>query len=61
MNFAALDGYKTYIVAGLMLLAGLAQLLGMDIPSFDGHSAGQLLMEALAIIFLRRGVKAVGG
>jgi hypothetical protein len=61
MNFAALDGYKTYIVAGLMLLAGLAQLLGMDIPSFDGRSAGQLLMEALAIIFLRRGVKAVGG
>jgi 2,3-bisphosphoglycerate-independent phosphoglycerate mutase len=58
MSLAMFDGYKTYIVAGLMLLAGLAQLLGMDVPSFDGHSAGQLLMEALAIIFLRRGVKA---
>ncbi len=53
----ALAGYRTYIVAGLMLLSGLAQLLGMDLPALDGQAAGQLLMEALAIIFLRKGLK----
>jgi lysozyme family protein len=53
----ALAGYRTYIVAGLMLLSGLAQLLGMDLPALDGHAAGQLLMEGLAIIFLRKGLK----
>lgn len=52
-----LSGYKTYIVAAAMLISALAQLLGVDIPSFDGHAAGQMLMEALAIIFLRQGVK----
>ena len=41
-----------------MVLAALGQLVGVDIPSFDGHAAGQLLMEGLAILFLRRGMKA---
>lgn len=53
-----LDGYKTYIVAGFMLLAGAAQMLGIDLPTLEGASAGQLVMEALAIIFLRKGVKS---
>lgn len=55
-----LAGYKTYIVAALMLLAGLAQLLGIELPAMDGSSAGHLIMEAIAVIFLRRGLKAVG-
>lgn len=55
-----LTGYKTYIVAALMLLAGLAQLLGIELPAMEGGSAGQLIMEAVAVIFLRRGLKAVG-
>ena len=55
-----LTGYKTYIVAALMLLAGLAQLLGIELPAMEGGSAGQLIMEAIAVIFLRRGLKAVG-
>jgi len=59
MNLSLLDGYKTYLIAAAMLLAGLGQLLGVDIPSFDGQSAGHLIMEGLAIIFLRRGVKAI--
>ena len=41
-----------------MLLAGVSQLAGVDIPSFDGQSAGHLLMEGFAVIFLRRGIKA---
>lgn len=52
-----LNGYKTYIVGFIMLLAAGAQLLGVELPALDGSSAGQLIMEALAIIFLRRGLK----
>ena len=52
-----LNGYKTYIVAIFMLLAGLAQMLGLDLPSLDGSSAGHLVMEALAVLFLRKGLK----
>ena len=59
MNLGILDGFKTYLVAAAMVLAALGQLLGVDIPTFDGHAAGQLLMEGLAILFLRKGMKAV--
>ena len=52
-----LNGYKTYIVALFMLLAGLAQMLGVDLPALDGSSAGHLIMEALAVLFLRKGLK----
>ena len=52
-----LNGYKTYIVAILMLLAGIAQVLGVDLPSLDRGSAGHLIMEALAVLFLRKGLK----
>ncbi len=52
-----LSGYKTYIVAALMLLAGLAQMLGLDIPAMEGSSSGSLMLEAMAILFLRRGLK----
>jgi len=58
MNLGILDGFKTYIVAAAMVLAALGQLVGVDIPSFDGHAAGQLLMEGFAIMFLRKGMKA---
>lgn len=54
---AFLSGYKTYIVSAIMLLAGLAQLLGVDLPALDGASSGHLIMEALAVIFLRKGFK----
>ena len=58
MTLGLLDGFKTYIVALAMVLAALAQLVGLDLPSFDGHASGQLLMEGLAILFLRKGIKA---
>ena len=60
MSFGLLDGFKTYIVAAAMVLAGVAQLVGVDLPSFDGQAAGQLLMEGMALLFLRHGVKAGG-
>lgn len=53
-----LAGYRTYIIAAMMLLAGVCQAVGIDLPSFDGQSAGQMVMEALAIIFLRKGVNS---
>ncbi|ODT81674.1 MAG: hypothetical protein ABS76_10985 [Pelagibacterium sp. SCN 64-44] len=52
-----LSGYKTYIVAALMLLAGIAQILGLEVPALDGGSGGSMMLEALAILFLRRGLK----
>lgn len=56
-----LDGYKTYLVALLMLLAGLVQVLGVDLPALDGGSAGHLIMEALAVLFLRKGIASEVG
>jgi len=53
-----LNGYKTYIVAVIMLLTGLAQVLGLDLPALDGQASGQMVMEALAILFLRKGLKS---
>jgi len=53
-----LSGYRTYIVAAFMLLAGVAQVLGIDLPSLDGGAAGNLILEALAILFLRKGLKS---
>lgn len=55
MNFLA--GYRTYIVAALMLLTGLAGVVGIDIPNFTGQAPGNLVMEALAFFFLRQGLK----
>lgn len=52
-----LSGYKTYLTGAFMLLAGVMQVLGIDLPALDGGSAGDLILEALAVIFLRQGLK----
>ena len=56
MPLNVLAGYKTYIVGAFMLAIGVAQLLGVSIPDFSGQSAGDLLMQGFAIIFLRQGI-----
>ncbi|MBF0680874.1 MAG: glycoside hydrolase family 108 protein [Devosia sp.] len=56
-NMSILTGYRTYVVGAFMLIAGLAQVLGIDLPALDGGAAGHLIFEALAIIFLRKGLK----
>ena len=53
----SLIGYRTYIIAALMLVAGVAQILGIDMPSLESSSAGHLILEALAVLFLRKGLK----
>jgi lysozyme family protein len=60
MTLGFLAGYKTYIVGAAMLVFGLAQLLGVTIPAFGGESAGDLLMQGLAVIFLRHEVPNTG-
>ena len=56
MNLSFLTGYKTYIVGAAMLVAGIAQLVGVTIPALGSQSAGDLLMQGLAVIFLRQGI-----
>jgi len=60
MSLAFLAGYRTYVIAAAMIVAAAAQLLGINLPSFEGQSAGHLLMEGLAVIFLRKGIKPAG-
>lgn len=55
------DGYKTYAIGVLMLLVGAAQIAGLSIPPFGDYSGVQLIMEALGIIFLRKGIKSEVG
>lgn len=56
LMFNLLSGYKTYIVGAAMLVFGLANLLGVALPAFDGQSGADLLMQGLGIIFLRHGI-----
>eukprot|EP01036_Dinobryon_divergens_P040445 gene40445-53471_t len=37
---------------------GIAGLVGVDIPNFTGQAPGNLVMEALAFLFLRQGLKS---
>jgi hypothetical protein len=60
MNLSFLSGYKTYVIAVAMVVIGISQMLGVDLPSFEGQAAGQLIMEGFAILFLRKGIKAAG-
>jgi hypothetical protein len=32
-------------------------LLGIDVPRLDSGSSGQMILEALAVIFLRKSLK----
>ncbi|WP_116652859.1 glycoside hydrolase family 108 protein [Pelagibacterium sediminicola] len=60
-DMTVLDGYKTYVIGFLMLAIGIAQFAGITIPVFGEYSGAQLVMEALGIIFLRRGIKSEVG
>ncbi len=55
------SGYKTYIVGALMLVTAIAQIAGVDLPGLEGQSAMQLLMEGLAVVFLRKGISTGAG
>lgn len=52
MNFPMLDGYKTIIAGGLMILTGIAQMLGVSPETLTtGDLSGwSLVMSGLALI-----------
>lgn len=51
-----LSGYKTYIVAALMLVLGGLDLFGIHIDALGSYEGGNLIMEALAFAGLRKGI-----
>jgi hypothetical protein len=51
---------KTYIIGALMILIGLAEMFGIDIPRVDGTNASQIIAEGFGFIFLRAGVAKLG-
>jgi hypothetical protein len=50
------EGYKTYIVAFIMAAVALLDWFGIEITAFGEIEPVPLLLEALAIAGLRRGV-----
>jgi len=58
--FGFLDGYKTIIAGGLMVLTGIAQMIGVAPETFQTGSVGwELVMEGLAVIGLRGGIAKI--
>lgn len=51
-----LDGYKTYIVAGVLLVVGGLQVVGIPIPGF-GEDAGYAFTTAIGLITGRLGAR----
>lgn len=52
-----LSGFKTYIVAVIMVLSGVAEILGVDVPGVEAADASRMIMEGLAFFFVRAGIK----
>ena len=57
-----LDGYKTYIVAGIFILGVIAEIfLGLDVPGFEpGENWVEYIMAALGLGALRNGIAKAG-
>lgn len=53
-----LNGYKTYIVATLMVAIGVLKFFGFEVPSFETMDPGSLFMEGFAVLFLRKGISS---
>ncbi|GAB4225303.1 MAG: hypothetical protein Kow0032_00820 [Methyloligellaceae bacterium] len=53
-----LDGYKTYIVTGIFILAVIAEkFLALDVPGFDpGENWLEYILAALGLGALRNGI-----
>ena len=53
-----LSGYKTYISAGIALLAGAASLAGVDMSGLgiDHSNAVVTIWQAFSLAFIRHGV-----
>ena len=52
-----LKGKKTYVVAGItILVAGAAALYGEPLMGISPSDSGQMILEALMVMFLRKGI-----
>lgn len=54
-----LDGKKTYIISGVLVLLAALQLLGVDIPGVHLADPVQTLLEGLGLGTLRAGINKV--
>lgn len=53
-----LTGYKTYIIAAVLLIGAALKFANIEIPGFTDHAdAGSLLTVALGLVFARNGAK----
>lgn len=54
-----LSGYKTYIVAAVMLLIAALKFMGIEVPGVsDNSDPGALIAMAFGLVFARNGAKA---
>ena len=52
-----LDGYKTYIAAGIGIIIGLAELAGIDVvPGVDASNALNFIYQAILGVTIRHGI-----
>lgn len=53
-----LTGYKTYVVAAILLLVAALKFMGIEVPGVsDNSDPGALITMALGLIFARTGAK----
>lgn len=58
--FSFLDGYKSYITGGVMILIGAVEFLGIDIiPSVTQVDAFQYIMAGFALISVKSAIAKV--
>jgi hypothetical protein len=56
-----LNGYKTYIIGGMMVLLGIVTVIGFQIPGVPVGDGMKLVMDGFAFMFLRAAVNKVPG
>lgn len=47
------NGWKTYLAGAALIAAGIAKLLGVELPGFEMMDAGALIGNGLGFIGLR--------
>lgn len=53
-----LSGYKTYIIAALMLVLAALHLVGIDVPGVPPIDIGTAIMTAIGLVSARVGAKS---
>lgn len=57
----ALDGYKTYITAGVVVIFAIARVMGIDLGMNESQFEAAIIgLIGVALAFLRKGVSSNG-